>query len=112
MVNAVKCPGVFPNDERDRIVTKFNMIQASAGTGMGLVNYGGQITPVDFSSDNLLCRFKVCWFDRKRVEGGGGGGEREREREKETRRRREHIKHPQPWLNNHIHILHFCSTFS
>ena len=59
-VSAVKSPGYFP-DERDRIVTKLNMIQASAGMGMGVVNCGGQTHKVDFSgSDNLLCRFKVC----------------------------------------------------
>ena len=59
MVSAVKSPGVFA-DERDVILTKLNMVQASAGTGMGLVSYGGQTQTVDFSTDNPLCRFKVC----------------------------------------------------
>lgn len=57
-VNAVKSPGLFP-DERDVILTKLNMVQASAGTGMGLVNYGGQHQTVNFTPDNVLCRFKV-----------------------------------------------------
>ena len=58
-VNAVKSPGVF-QDERDRVLTMLNMVQASAGTGTGLVNYGGHVQSVNFSTDNLLCRFKVC----------------------------------------------------
>ena len=57
--NAVKSPGVF-QDDRDRVLTMLNMVQASAGTGTGLVNYGGQTQTVNFSTDNLLCRFKVC----------------------------------------------------
>ena len=57
-VNAVKSPGIFP-DERDVILTKLNMVQASAGTGTGLVNYGGQHQTVNFTPDNVLCRFKV-----------------------------------------------------
>ena len=57
-MNAVKSPGIFP-DERDMILTKLNMVQASAGTGTGLVNYGGQHQTVNFTPDSVLCRFKV-----------------------------------------------------
>ncbi len=64
-VNAVKSPGIFP-DERDVILTKLNMVQASAGTGTGLVNYGGQHQTVNFTPDNVLCRFKVIHYERER----------------------------------------------
>ena len=75
-MNAVKSPGIFP-DERDVILTKLNMVQASAGTGTGLVNYGGQHQTVNFTPDNVLCRFKVYNIREKE----------EREREKEERER-------------------------
>ena len=59
-VKAVKSPGVL-TDERDVIITKLNMVQASAGTGTGLVKYEGQdqIVNFNFTPDNMLCRFKV-----------------------------------------------------
>ena len=58
MLNAVKSPGVFP-DERDMAVMKFNLLQAYCGTGKGLASYQGQTQPVDFTPDNPFCRFKV-----------------------------------------------------
>ncbi len=56
---AIKAPGIF-GDERDQILVKFNMLQACCGTGKGLVNYNGQAQTVDFTTDNPVCRFKVC----------------------------------------------------
>ena len=59
-VKAVNSPGVL-TDERDVIITKLNMVQASAGTGTGLVKCEGQdqIMDINFTPDNMLCRFKV-----------------------------------------------------
>lgn len=56
---AIKVPGIF-GDERDQILVKFNMLQACCGTGKGWVNYNGQQQAVDFTTDNPVCRFKVC----------------------------------------------------
>ena len=56
---AIKAPGVF-GDERDQILVRFNMLQACCGTGKGLVSYSGQPQTVDFTTDNPVCRFKVC----------------------------------------------------
>ena len=58
MLNAVKAPGVFP-DERDMAVMKFNLLQAYFGTGKGLATHQGQPQAVDFTSENPFCRFKV-----------------------------------------------------
>lgn len=56
---AIKAPGIF-GDERDQILVKFNMLQACCGTGQGFVRYNSQEQSVDFTTDNPVCRFKVC----------------------------------------------------
>lgn len=58
---AIKAPEIF-GDERDQILVRFNMLQACCGTGKGLVSFNGQPQPVDFSTDNPVCRFKVYTF--------------------------------------------------
>lgn len=61
MVNAVKSPRVF-DDERDLVITRFNVLQACSGVGKGIARVDGQNEPqsVDFTPENPFCKFKVC----------------------------------------------------
>ena len=53
---AVSVPLVF-GDERDAVLAKWNQLQAFWGTGKGY--YTQQGNSVDFTPENLFCRFKV-----------------------------------------------------
>ena len=61
MVNAVKSPRVF-DDDRDLVITRFNVLQACSGVGKGIARVEGQNDPqsVDFTPENPFCKFKVC----------------------------------------------------
>ena len=60
MVNAVKSPRLF-DDDRDLVVTKFNVLQACSGVGKGIARVEGYNEPqiVDFTPENPFCKFKV-----------------------------------------------------
>ena len=60
MAQAVCVPLVF-GDERDAVLAKWNQLQACWGTGKGYYTQQGNY--VDFTPENLFCRFKVgfCW---------------------------------------------------
>ena len=59
-VNAVRSPGVF-EDDRDLVLTKFNVLQACNGVGKGIARVEGHTEPqsVDFTPENPFCKFKV-----------------------------------------------------
>ena len=59
MVTALTLPVVF-GDERDAILAKFNQLQALYGQGKGY--YSQSQPPVQFTTDNPFCRFKVGFF--------------------------------------------------
>lgn len=55
-VNSVNVYG----DDRDRIIERWNLLQAMWGSGKGF--YSASAAPVSFTPDNPLCRFKaVCY---------------------------------------------------
>ena len=60
MVNAVKAPRVF-DDDRDLVLTRFNVLQACSGVGKGIARVEGFGDPqsVDFTPENPFCKFKV-----------------------------------------------------
>ena len=60
MVNAVRTPGIF-DDERDLVLTRFNVLQACSGVGKGIARVEGHAEPhsVDFTPENPFCKFKV-----------------------------------------------------
>ena len=62
MVNAVRSPAVF-EDERDLVLTKFNVLQACNGVGKGIARVEGLADPqsVDFTPENPFCKFKVLY---------------------------------------------------
>ena len=64
MVNAVRSPTVF-DDDRDLVITRFNVLQACCGVGKGIARVEGYAEPqtVDFTTENPFCKFKVwCLF--------------------------------------------------
>ena len=56
MAMAVSLTNIY-GDERDTILAKWNQIQAFWGSGKGYFNQQGDA--VNFTPDNLFCRFKV-----------------------------------------------------
>ena len=60
MVQALSQPVLF-GDDRDKVLAKFNQLQAYWGFGKGIAN--SQQT-VDFASDNPFCRFKAIAYNR------------------------------------------------
>ncbi|EEB13683.1 Nucleoporin p54, putative [Pediculus humanus corporis] len=70
LYNAVFNCQVF-GDERDRTLSRWNLVQALWGTGKGY--YSQQAPPVEFNMKNPLCRFKaVCYSKRPRTENKDG----------------------------------------
>ncbi len=59
-LNAIQPPGpsVF-GDERDSVLMHFNWLQASSGTGKGIVYNDGTMHQLDLTSGHLVCRLKV-----------------------------------------------------
>ena len=60
MVNAVRSPAIF-DDDRDQVVTGFNVLQACSGVGKGIARVEGynDLQSVDFTPENPFCKFKV-----------------------------------------------------
>ena len=60
MVNAVRSPAIF-DDDRDQVVTRFNVLQACSGVGKGIARVEGysDLQSVDFTPENPFCKFKV-----------------------------------------------------
>ncbi len=52
-------PSVF-GDERDSVLMHFNLLQACSGMGKGIVTHEGTTQLIDFNSEAVVCRFKVC----------------------------------------------------
>jgi len=49
-------------DDRDKIVAKWNYLQATWGTGK--MFYSQSAAPVDITPENLMCRFKAIGYSR------------------------------------------------
>ncbi|KAK6632980.1 hypothetical protein RUM43_012723 [Polyplax serrata] len=70
LYNAVFNCQVF-GDERDRTLSRWNLVQALWGTGKGF--YSQQYPPVEFTMKNPLCRFKAISYSlRPRTENKDG----------------------------------------
>ncbi|KAL5243946.1 hypothetical protein ACI65C_011356 [Semiaphis heraclei] len=50
-------------DERDQVICKLNLLQACWGTGKGF--YGLNMSPVEYTPQNPLCRFKAITYSVK-----------------------------------------------
>ncbi|XP_022647916.1 nucleoporin p54-like isoform X1 [Varroa jacobsoni] len=57
---AVSNPGIY-NDERDKILAKFNTIQSKWGVGKGFIAQSGP--PIDFTPNNPFCKFKAIAYN-------------------------------------------------
>ncbi|XP_072261605.1 nucleoporin p54 isoform X2 [Pyxicephalus adspersus] len=57
--SALNAPTLL-GDERDAIMAKWNQLQALWGTGKGYFN--NNIPPVEFTQENLFCRFKAIGY--------------------------------------------------
>ncbi|XP_062991708.1 nucleoporin p54 isoform X2 [Elgaria multicarinata webbii] len=68
--SALSAPTLL-GDERDATLAKWNQLQAFWGTGKGYFN--NNIAPVEFTQENLFCRFKAvgysCMFSNKDEDG-------------------------------------------
>ncbi|XP_075226306.1 nuclear pore complex protein Nup54 [Lycorma delicatula] len=60
--NSVYNCNVF-GDERDQVLAKWNLLQALWGTGKGY--YSQSVPPVEYTPQNVLCRFKAVGYSRK-----------------------------------------------
>jgi nuclear pore complex protein Nup54 len=65
MVNAVRSPAIF-DDDRDQVVTRFNVLQACSGVGKGIARVEGynDLQSVDFTPENPFCKFKTLCYNR------------------------------------------------
>ena len=72
LINAIMRVSMF-GDDRDNLLARWNLLQASWGVGKAFYANGQQ--PVNLNSENPLCRFKAIGYSAISKPGAGGDKE-------------------------------------